>query len=234
MSAETTSKALIIGWIARFGCFSTITTDQGRNSESHHFREFTNLLGTYRIRTTAYRSQSKGIIERFHRQLKKSIKSQKNPHWTESLPVILWGIRFSVKDDIQATCSELVYSIILRLPSDILCLDQLSPPSPTPTYVNRLRSIMQSLIPIATSKHCSEPIHIHPSLKSCSHVYLRINSVKPPLQQPYSGPHPVIERYDKTFNGKNEIFSIDRLKPAFFIIDKTFAFNTKPSNKTIY
>ncbi|XP_035232591.1 uncharacterized protein LOC118204370 [Stegodyphus dumicola] len=95
---------------------------------------------------------------------------------------------------------------------------------------------MQSLIPIATSKHCSEPIHIHPSLKSCSHVYLRIDSVKPPLQQPYSGPHPVIERYDKTFiisvHGKNQTVSIDRLKPAFFISDKTFVPNTKPSNKT--
>ncbi|KFM73226.1 Sorting nexin-29, partial [Stegodyphus mimosarum] len=194
MSAETTCKALISTWIARFGCPSTITTDQGRNFESHLFREFTNLLDNHRIRTTAYRPQSKGIIEHFHLQLKNSIKSQENPRWTESLPLILLGIRSSVKDDIQATCSDLAYCTTLKLPSEILCSDQLSSPSPTLTYVYGLRSIMQSLIPIVTSKHCSEPIHIHPSLLSLSHVYLRIDSVKPPLQQPYSDDYGVQER----------------------------------------
>ncbi|KFM67612.1 Gag-Pol polyprotein, partial [Stegodyphus mimosarum] len=45
MSAETTCKALISIWIPRFGCPSTIITDQGRNFESHLCREleFLNL-----------------------------------------------------------------------------------------------------------------------------------------------------------------------------------------------
>ncbi|GIX90900.1 integrase catalytic domain-containing protein [Caerostris extrusa] len=66
---------------------------------------------------------------------------------------------------------------------------------------------------------------IYPTLYSCSHVYLRIDCVQPPLSQQYSGPHPVISRKDKTFimtfNDKNQTVSVDRMKPAFFLPDNT-------------
>ena len=37
ITAETVSGAMLSDWIARFGCFQTITTDQGREFESHFF-----------------------------------------------------------------------------------------------------------------------------------------------------------------------------------------------------
>ncbi|GIX90281.1 hypothetical protein CDAR_506721 [Caerostris darwini] len=69
---------------------------------------------------------------------------------------------------------SLVCAITLRLPSDILTKIRLSPPSPTPTYITRLQTIMWPLHPNATSKHYTESIYTHPSLYSCSHVYLRL------------------------------------------------------------
>ncbi|GFT99444.1 transposon Tf2-9 polyprotein [Trichonephila clavipes] len=70
MTAETTARALMHGWISRFGCPTTITTDRGTNFESNLFRELTRMLGCNRIHSTSYHPQANGIIERLHRHLK--------------------------------------------------------------------------------------------------------------------------------------------------------------------
>ncbi len=68
---KTAANAFVSGWISRFG---TITTDRGAQFESHLWNELMNLLGSSRIRTTAYHPIANGMVERFHRQLKASIK----------------------------------------------------------------------------------------------------------------------------------------------------------------
>ena len=61
--------------------------------------------------------------------------------------------------------------------------------------------------------------YVYPLLFRCSHVFVRIDSVKSPLQRPYSGPHFVLERHDKYFviekDGHTDTVTIDRSKPAF-------------------
>ncbi|GBM56795.1 hypothetical protein AVEN_38360-1 [Araneus ventricosus] len=163
-------------------------------------------LCTNCIRTTSYHPQSNGLVERFHRHLKSSVITHSQLKWTETLPIVLLGIRSAVKPDINATCAELVYGTTLRLPSDIFnSINDLS--TPTDTYVLKFKSIMQSINPISTSRHSIKAIYIHPSLQTCSHVFLRVDSVEPPLSPPYTGPHPVISRKEKTFvlkiNDKN-------------------------------
>ena len=60
---------------------------------------------------------------------------------------------------------------------------------------------------------------IQPELHSSSHVFVRNDAVRKPLQPPYRGPFAVIRRNDKFFtidiNGKLENVSLDRIKPAF-------------------
>ena len=88
ITAEVVAQALVAGWISRFGIPSTIITDRGQQFESHLWSILMRLLGTKRSRTTAYHPQSNGMVERFHRQLKASLKAQQNPsswmilcHW---------------------------------------------------------------------------------------------------------------------------------------------------------
>ena len=61
--------------------------------------------------------------------------------------------------------------------------------------------------------------YIPKDLKKCSHVWVRVDRVKKPLEAPYTGPFEVIERHDKFFillypNDSHQSVSIDRLKPA--------------------
>ena len=65
IQTKTICTAIFNTWISRFGCPSIITTDQGSQMRSSMFAEFTRMLGTNRIMTTAYHSISNGIIERF-------------------------------------------------------------------------------------------------------------------------------------------------------------------------
>ncbi|GFY67926.1 transposon Tf2-6 polyprotein [Trichonephila inaurata madagascariensis] len=77
---------------------------------------------------------------------------------------------------------------------------------------------MRALQPIPTSAHSNSSMFVPNNLKSCSHVFLRVDSVQPPLSQNYTGLHEVICRTDKAFtiliNGRKKAISIDRVKPA--------------------
>ena len=116
ITAVTVAQAFVSGWVARFGVPSTITTDRGQPFESSLWTELMKLLGSHHIRTTAYHPQANGLVERFHRQLKAAVRAHSGSYWVDILPVVLLGIRTSVKHDIGCSAAELVYGTTLRIP----------------------------------------------------------------------------------------------------------------------
>lgn len=176
------------------------------------------MLGSQRIRTTAYHPMSNGMIERFHRQIKGALKCRQQPdRWTEALPLILLGIRATFKEDLQCTTAEMVYGSSLRLPSEFFTPAPDNRLDPT-DCVRKLKEVMADLrAPPVRVQHRTS--YINRSLPTCTHVFVRRDAVKTPLQPPYDGPFKVLSRQDKYYTlemrGKSDTISIDRLKPAY-------------------
>jgi len=70
--------------------------------------------------TTAYHSESNGLVECWHRFLKTAIICQANAEWVDALPLVLIGLRTCYKEDIRASIAELLYDNTLRIPEEFL------------------------------------------------------------------------------------------------------------------
>lgn len=189
------------------------------------FRNLTRLLRCKRIRTTAYHPKSNGLVERFHRQLKNALKAQYHPdQWTEALPLVLLGIRSSLKADLNCSAADMVFGTPLSLPCEFIePLKSKEVPDPS-NYAERLRQHMAQLQPALTRPSVNnKSSYVHKDLNTCTHVWVRTDAVRKPLQAPYKGPFKVIRRTPKYFildiNGEEDSVSLERLKVAYLSED---------------
>ena len=184
------------------------------------------MLGTQLHCTTAYHPQSNGLVERFHRQLKASLKARLHgPNWRDELPLVLLGIRAATKEDLGCTSAELVYGKTLRLPGEFFeKTDRTTDPiTDAQTLFPRLRETMRNLRAKQTTQHRHHTSRVPATLLTCTFVFVRRDAHRTPLQCPYDGPFRVLACTDKFYTldirGKTDMVSIDRLKPAFVDAD---------------
>lgn len=138
-------------------------------------------------------------------------------HWVDRLPIILLGLRSALREDLGCSVADLVYGQPLRLPGEYF------EPATTGTlqsdFVKQLQRAVGQLKPQKVMHHAKPLVFVQDELSKCSHVFVRIDAVKRPLQRPYDGPFEVVERHEKfldlLINGKRQRISLDRLKPAF-------------------
>ena len=218
MSAYTTAKTFLAGWVARYGVPERVTTDRGRQFESDLFHKLSQLLGTKNIHTTAYHPQANGMVERLHRSLKASLRAElTGTNWLEHLPLILLGLRTTVKKEMNCSAAEALYGTTLRLPSQYFC----EPPKKVmnmKSFVERLTEKMAEMAYSPAGRNRTNRIYIPKLLKTCTHIFVRDTARAHALQPPYRGPYKVIEKHDKHYivQIKNSLqtISIDRIKPA--------------------
>ncbi|VDP55390.1 unnamed protein product [Schistosoma margrebowiei] len=93
---------------------------------------------------------------------------------------------------------------------------------------------MRTLSPVSTRIQHRQ-VALSRELSTCTRVFIRVDSVHKPLQQPYEGSFHVIARHEKTFKvdryGRVESVSIDPLKPAHVddsALSDNLRFNARP------
>ena len=139
-------------------------------------------------------------------------------NWKSQLPWVLLGLRTAPKDADDYAPSEKVYGDNLTVPADFF--RQNSDPS-----LLELRDHVKQFVPCKQTYSDNSSRYVPRDLMSTSHVFIRTDSVKPPLTPPYTGPYKVISRSDKCIklqlNNKLDWVSIDRLKPAYLLGEDT-------------
>ncbi|KAF2343806.1 Integrase catalytic core, partial [Trinorchestia longiramus] len=120
IKTDTVARAFVHCWVSRFGVPLSITHDRGAQFTSKLWTDISCLLGCSTISTTAFHSQSNGLIERVHRDVKSALKClDSRQDWVDRLPLVLLILRNLYKQDQQATAAEMMYGKTLRLPGDI-------------------------------------------------------------------------------------------------------------------
>ena len=205
-TTTTCVRAFLSGWVSRFGLPLHITSDRGSQFTSALWSATAKMFGITLHRTTSYHPQANGLVERFHRSLKASLRARLvGSDWADQLPLVLLGLRVAPKEDLKASAADLVLRHSPMLPGEVLSCRPLKLPD----------------LPLAQSEPRQ---HGRPAstdlrrLRQSSWVFLRVDAHQGPLERPYQGPFLVTQKSDKTFTldvrGKSVKVSVDRLKPA--------------------
>ena len=217
ISTVACARALIYHWISRFGIPMDMSSDRGSQFTSQLWSSVAKLLGITLHHTTAYHPQANGLVERFHRHLKTSLRARlTGPQWAQELPWVLLGIRTAPKEDLGCSSAELVYGAPVTVPGEFFPAHTSQPNHNS--ELQRLREQVQALVPIPTSHHGIKPISIPPDLQHSQYVFIRRDSHRTPLQRPYEGPFKVLQPGEKNvtidIGGRKDTVSVDQLKPA--------------------
>ena len=218
-TTETCARAFICNWISRFGVPDDITSDRGPQFTSHLWSELNCLLGISASNTTAYRPQANGLVERFHQQLKGSLKARlQGPHWMDELPLMLLGIRTAWREGSDCSASKLVYGTSLRIPGEFLPHESRDL-RVSSEFLRQLQDNMRTALTPPMEFHGGRSTYKPDNLASTGYVYVRHDDHCGPLQRPYDGPFKILKVHEKYYvlnmNGHHDSVSIDRLKTAY-------------------
>jgi len=147
------SNRVFHGWIARFGVPAIITSDRGAQFTSSLWSAICSLLGIVHRKTTAFHPQANGMVERFHRQLKNSLRAWlAAADWYNHLPWVLLGLRSAPREDSASSAAEAVYGSDLVLPHQFLQ----SQDPPSKQFYEDLKNSMSGFRPVPARHNTPE------------------------------------------------------------------------------
>ena len=110
------------------GVPEALLSDRGTNLLSHMMLETCELLGTKKLNTTAYHPQCDGLVERYNRTLKTTLRKHAARFWVQwdrLLSGVVWAYRNTPHEATQEKPSYLLFGMDCRTPTEAAML----PPS---------------------------------------------------------------------------------------------------------
>jgi transposase InsO family protein len=100
-----------------------LLTDRGPEFESELFTQFMRWMEIDKLRTTAYKPSTNGVVERFHRTLNSmlgKVVSESQRDWDERLPLVMAAYRASPHSSTGLSPNRLFLGRENRMPLDLI------------------------------------------------------------------------------------------------------------------
>lgn len=195
------AKAFTKKVICVYGSPKSILTDQGSNLISKLMKNFAKIFRIKRYRTTAFRPQSNGSLERSHHSLVEYLKqfTDQEEEWDEWLELATFSYNTSVHEGTKYQPFQLIYGRPARLPSARPYEDQ------TITYEDFITELITKIHEVQSlarenlisakerSKRYYDRTTNEVNFLPGDYVFLLKGKKKGKLHLPYEGPYEVID-----------------------------------------
>jgi len=122
-TAVTVATVLMSQIFSRYGAPVEILSDRGPEFESALFLQLMKWMEIDKLRTTAYKPSTNGVVERFHRTLNSmmgKVTQENQKDWHERLPSVLAAYRATVHSSTGFTPNKIFLGRENRMPVDVV------------------------------------------------------------------------------------------------------------------
>nr|VZI46106.1 unnamed protein product [Spirometra erinaceieuropaei] len=131
--------------------------------------------GCTRIRTAAFHPATNLMVERFHCQLKISLRAAVDAeNLTDHPPLVLLGICSALRPDLDCSAAQLVFGVTVRLPGEMISSNPHSAVEDPTNLLHHLRQFVRTL-PRVPHRSSASLSYLEKDLVTCSHVYLQFD-----------------------------------------------------------
>ena len=121
--SKTICTAFIDNFVTKYGTPLQVHSDQGRNFQSEIFRGMCSMLGIDQTRTTSFRPQSNGGVEKFNNTLAIMLTmycEHNQDQWDKYLQQVMMAYRSSVQSSTSRTPNSMLFGREITLPLQAL------------------------------------------------------------------------------------------------------------------
>ena len=158
-TVESVVDALLAKWVAYYGVPRCIQSDQGTPFENDVMRLLLSRLEVRKTRTTAYRPQAVGRVERVNETLKSCITKfvvERRQEWDVLLPFVQMAINSAVHETTTYTPFFLAHGTEMQLPVDLAFpAPTLEPLRSASAYANELVASLETAFAWANDRQDS-------------------------------------------------------------------------------
>ena len=239
MEAETVAEILVTKFLLKYGIPRIILSDQGSQFMSNLFKKMLTLFDIHQVRTSGFRPQVDGFIERSNFTIENMLamcvaKNQKD--WDAHLPYVMSAYRNTIQKSTGFSPNFLMFGREIEMPLDLIIGRPKDPHIPTENeYAQQLREKLEGAHEIArknlkmaaVSQKRYYNVKVKESgLKKGDRVWVHFPTKKtglsPKLTCKWQGPFTVLEcigevNYKVRLNPRNKakVVHRDRLRPYF-------------------
>nr|XP_023013760.1 uncharacterized protein LOC111503638 [Leptinotarsa decemlineata] len=121
----------------------------------------------------------------------------------------------------------MVYGKPLLLHGELLVSTSTRDIDDSADFFRELRKHFHALRSVSDTRHGERKLFVFKDFTTATHVIIRHDAPKIPLQIPYDGPYKAVSRAEKHFTysmrGRNVSVSIDHMKPAYIVSENITA-----------